>query len=87
MKYIVFLRSCGNVDMGECVYEEIAPPYFAHAESIERCAQRVRNYIEDYGLGSGQWRGGQVYEEKVGYIGKISYNGKFHGKDTEYGKE
>lgn len=87
MKYIVFLRSCGNVDMGECIYEEIAPPYFAHAESIERCAQCVRNYIEDYGLGSGQWCGGQVYEEGVGYIGKISYNGHFWSKDTKYGKE
>ena len=87
MKYIVFLRSCGNPDLGECPYEEIVPPQFVQAASIEECSEVVRNYIEDNNLGSGQWCGGQVYEEEVGYIGKISYNGKFWDKDTEYGKE
>lgn len=87
MKYIVFLRSCGNIDYGECPYEEIAPPQFVHAKSIEECSKIVRSYIENNCLGSGQWCGGQIYEEKVGYIGRISYNGRFWNKDTEYGKE
>lgn len=87
MKYIVFLWSCGNIDYGECPYEEIAPHQFVHAKSIEECSNIVRSYIEDNCIGSGQWRGGQVYEENVGYIGRISYNGRFWSKDTEYGKE
>lgn len=87
MKYIVFLRSCGNIDNNECPYEEIVPPRFEHAESIDECGRKVRNYIEDNCLGSGQWCGGQVYQEKVGYIGRCSYNGRFWGKDTEYGRE
>ena len=87
MKYIVMLRSCGDIDYGECPYEEIAPPIFVQTDSIEKCSEAVREYIEDNNLGSGQWCGGQVYEEEVGYIGKISYNGKFWNKDTEYGKE
>ena len=74
MKYIVFLRSCGNIDNNECPYEEIVSPRFEHAESIDEC-------------GSGQWCGGQVYQEKIGYIGRCSYNGRFWGKDTEYGRE
>jgi hypothetical protein len=82
MKYTVILRSCE-----ECGYGEVSPPCFAHAKTIEECSRRVRNYIEDYGLGSSQWCGGQVFEEEVGYIGKISYNGRFWSKDTEYGKE
>lgn len=87
MKYIVALIAHGNIDYGECPYEEVAPSSFAHAETIEECSEKVRNYIEDYCIGSGQWCGGQVYEEKVGYIGKISYNGRFWSRDTEYGKE
>lgn len=55
MKYIVFLRSCGNIDNNESPYEEIAPPRFEHAESIDECRRKVRNYIEDNCLGSGQW--------------------------------
>lgn len=53
MKYIVFLRSCGNIDNNECPYEEIAPPRFEHSESIDECSRKVRNYIEDNCLGSG----------------------------------
>ena len=87
MQYIVVLRSCGNIDHNECPYEEVAPSKFVHTETIEECSEKVRNYIEDYCLGSGQWCGGQVYQEEVGYIGRISYNGRFWGKDTEYGKE
>ena len=66
MKYIVFLRSCGNIDMGECPYEEVSPPYFAHAESIERCAQRVRNYIEDMGLEVDNGVAGRFTKKKLG---------------------
>lgn len=43
--------------------------------------------VQDNCLGSGQWCGGQVYQEKVGYIGRCSYNGRFWSKDTEYGRE
>lgn len=87
MKYIVMCKSCGNPDLGECPYEEIALPMFVQTNTIEECSEAVREYIKDNNLGSGQWCGGQVYEEKVGYIGRISYNGKFWSKDTEYGKE
>lgn len=51
MKYIVFLRSCGNIDNNECPYEEIVSPRFEHAESIDECGRKVRNYIEDNCLG------------------------------------
>lgn len=87
MQYIVILRSCGNIDHNENPYEEVAPFSFALSDSIEGCSEKVTNYIEDYCLGSGQWCGGRVYQEDVGYIGRISYNGRFWSKDTEYGKE
>ena len=79
MSYIVSLSTCGNIDYGQNPYESMygVPSYTFKCQTIEECAQEVRRYIEDYDIGSGNWIGGQVYDENDNLIGRICYNGRF----------
>lgn len=87
MKYQVYLKSCGNIDYGQSPFMEVAPSQLVDSDTIQGCQEAVCEYIDDNDLGSGNWCGGQVYEEGVGYIGRVAYNGRFFSNDTEYGKE
>lgn len=89
--YKVILKACGNIDYDENPYLPIVNKTYVDSNmefcnSIKECQAKVREYIEKYNLGSGNWIGGNVYDNKK-YIGRISYNGRFWDKDTEYGKE
>ena len=53
-----------------------------HCNSIEECQEKVREYINKYELGSGQWDGGKVFDEKDEYLGYISYNSRFWKKEN-----
>lgn len=85
--YTVVLRSCGNIDHGQNPYETMSPTRGYQANTIEECQQAVRDYIEKWDLGGGNWVGGNVYNDSNEYVGNISYNGRFWDKDTEYGME
>lgn len=87
-RYKVELDSCGNPDYGENPYDQIdgAWTQMVHINSIEEAQQVVREYIAEHNLGSGNWNGGNVWNEQNEYIGCISYNGRFWDKDTPYGK-
>lgn len=86
--YEVKLSSCGNIDIGQNPSKPLfgVPSISYQFDSIEECQSSVRDYIDKYDLGSGNWSGGNVYENGK-YIGLISYNGRFWEKDTKYGKE
>ena len=77
--YTVKLSTCGNPDFNQNPYEPLygVPKRVIKATSIEECQQIVRNYIDFYDLGSGNWIGGQVYDENDNLIGRIHYNGSF----------
>lgn len=50
-------------------------------QSIKECAKAVRDYIERYNLGSGNWLGGDVREVESGkWVASISYNGRIWKK-------
>lgn len=76
--YTVKLSSCGNPDFDQNPYESVygVPKRVMRATSIEECQRIVRNYIEFYNLGSGNWDGGDVFKDGK-LIGNISYNGRF----------
>ena len=76
--YTVKLSSCGNIDYGQNPYEPLydVPKRVIKATSIEECQQIVRNYIDFYNLGSGNWDGGDVFKDGK-LIGYISYNGRY----------
>ena len=87
-KYEVLLSSCVNIDIGQNPSKPLfgVPSSSNQFDSIEECQSAVSDYIDKYDLGAGNWNGGNVYEDGK-YIGLISYNGRFWGKDTKYGKE
>ena len=79
MSYIVSLSTCGNIDYGQNPYESMygVPSYTFKCQTIEEYVQEVRRYIELFNIGSGNWTGGQVYDENDNLIGQIYYNGGF----------
>ena len=79
MSYIVNLKTCGNIDYGENPYEPMfgVPSCTVECQTIEECRKKVREYIEEYNIGSGNWIGGQVYDVNDNVIGQIYYNGRF----------
>lgn len=83
MIYSVLLTSCGNPDRGQNPYEELwgVPTDRAYGASIEELQRIVRNYIEEYDLGGGNWAGGEVYDGTGNVIGHISYNGRYWTKE------
>lgn len=83
--YQILLTSCGNPDFGQNPYESMSPAKTVRANSIEECQVAACQYVDDYDLGAGNYSGGQVYQDGE-YIGRISYNGRFWDKDSEYGR-
>ena len=79
MSYIVNLITCGNIDCGQNPYEPMygVPSYMFKCQTIEDGIQEVRRYSELFDIGSGNWTGGQVYNDNDNLIGQIHYNGRF----------
>lgn len=65
-------------------------PIFVEVDDIAAAQAAVREFIEENDLGGGNWvcDAGNVREAVTGrHLGRISYNGRFWGAETEYGKE
>ena len=79
MSYTVRLSTCGNIDKGQNPYEPMygVPSYTLKCQTIDECIKEVREYIEYYYIGGGNWTGGQVYYDNGNLIGRIYYNGRF----------
>ena len=82
----VLLANRGNPDFNQ--NPEIpmwgAPAdYWANVDSVEEASKKVRNYIHEHDLGSGNWAGGDVFDDTE-QIASISYNGKINNKGDEY---
>lgn len=84
MEYSVLLTSCGNPDKGQNPDEALwgVPTQRVYANSIEELQKVVREYIEEYDLGGGNWSGGEVYDRSGTVIGNISYNGRYWQKEV-----
>ena len=90
--YKVILSALGNLDHNEnpfsnIVNGKIIKPRIVKRPTIEACLKAVCQYIDKNDLGAGNWTGGKIYNENDEYVGRVSYNGKFWDKETEYGKE
>lgn len=86
----VMLKSCANPDFGE--ERAPAPRDVAFVKTPEDAAKACRDYIAKYGLGGGNWIGGQVYDGKVicyliSYNGRIWYPKVLANGGLEYGEE
>ena len=88
--YKVTLSAVGNPDFNENPHSNIVKgravqPKTEEYQTIAECQKAVRSYIERNLLGGGNWTGGEVYKDND-YVGRISYNGRFWDKDSEYGR-
>lgn len=59
--------------------EELNKPnglvYF-EVQNIKAASKLCRDFIKEYGLGSGNWIGGRIINENFECIANISYNGR-----------
>ena len=78
MRYEVILSAHGNIDHGQDPFTPLYGVYQGkgEADSIEGLQKIVRDYIDENGLGSMNWTGGEVFVDNR-QIGYISYNGRF----------
>jgi hypothetical protein len=74
----VRLASCGNPDWGQDPerplpgVEDATVAVMDFAEASRVC----RRYIAEYGLGGGNWSGGQVTDASGAVVALVSYNGR-----------
>jgi hypothetical protein len=82
----VYLSAHGNPDHNENPHQPIYSTIVAFADSVEKCQKIVRDFIDDSGIGAGNWTGGAVFDgkEQVGYI---SYNSRYWPKGSKYYEE
>lgn len=82
----VLLGSCGNPDMGQNPEQSLYgcdEGGWLRVASLEEAAVRCREFIEQNGLGSSQWAGGEIRRvlkggsiADSGIEAKVSYNGR-----------
>lgn len=73
----VLLASAGNPDHGEDPEHPVpgVPKGTLNVKSIAEASAACRKYIDTYGLGGGNWTGGDVTKDGE-IIARISYNGR-----------
>lgn len=76
-KYTVILASVGNPDFGQDQCEPVCGVFnkVIPVNTLEEASIKCRNYVEANVLGSGNWAGGQIYEDKT-QVAYVSYNGR-----------
>lgn len=70
----IVLDSCPNPDFGEC--QKPAPGYEIEVASFALASFAARTYIEEFGLGAGNWAGGDITDPEGNALGRVSYNGR-----------
>lgn len=53
-----------------------APRKTVKIKSFQEASQVCRDYIEERGMGGGNWSGGQILNEDKEQIAYVSYNGR-----------
>lgn len=69
----VKLASAPNPDYDE--WFAPAPTRYITVQSLKDASHKCREYISEFNLGSGNWTGGQVFQQRK-QIARISYNGR-----------
>ena len=84
-RYIASLSGYGNIDHGENPYLRICSGRTITGDTIEEMQAAVRDYIDEYNLGAGNYSNTYVADtETQEIIGYISYNGRWWAKGSKY---
>lgn len=80
-KMLLVCTSVGNPDRGQ--YSPVSDNQYVIVENFEEASAASRAYISFWGLGGGNWSGGQLYSGAGHHIANVSYNGRVWkaGKD------
>ena len=87
--YRILLMACGNPDHKENPYDNVVngmeiPKLWRACESIKECQKVAMKYIGVHDLGSGNWKGGAIYDDYDNQVGYVSYNGRYWEKGSKY---
>lgn len=76
-KMCVSLSNAGNIDHNQNPHSELCGTLVGTVEcaSFAEASKLCGMYIDEYGLGGGNWTGGQVYQNGI-LIARVSYNGR-----------
>ena len=86
MKLKVTLKSVGNPDFRQ---DPTRPMYgcernqTVEVKSFAEASLVCREFIDRNDLGSGNWAGGDVFDDSGKLIARVSYNGKLWEPDTK----
>lgn len=80
--YEVLVHAIPNPDFGGGSYEAVVeiPRRWVRVRSLAEASERVRSFITEFNLGSGNWIGGQVRQSGRS-VARISYNGRIWQTD------
>ncbi len=83
-QFKVLLANRGNPDLGQdpraCLFT--APDdFWLSVPSLDAASAAVRNYLDAFGLGGGNWIGGLVIDANGIDVARISYNGRVFDPD------
>ena len=76
------LSSCGNSDFGEDPEKSLSPTKVVNVESFAEASMIAMNYIRKYELGSGNWDGGQIFQNNK-QVAYVSLNGRVWDMNSE----
>lgn len=84
-RLMVTLDTVGNPDRGQDPEASLygLDRVMVHVTSFEEASALCRAYIEENGLGGGNWAGGQVFDERGSEVARISYNGRVWNASPE----
>lgn len=77
MNMFVAMDNKGNIDFFQDPNRRIrGKKKIVKVKSFEEASKICRKYIEDNGLGGGNWTGGAIRDDSGAEIGRVSYNGR-----------
>lgn len=73
--FTMYLEAVGNPDHMQDPNSYVADPEVVEGESIDEIVKKAKEWMNYYGIGSGNWTGGEIYNGDV-LVGYMSYNGR-----------
>ena len=74
--FAVVCKSVGNPNYLQDENRSVSPENIFACNTLKEASEICRNYITYFGIGGGNWAGGQVYHPTNGVIANISFNGR-----------
>jgi len=72
--FLVKLSACQNPDHAE--KQNLPKPTSKVVLSYKEASEACRAFINEYDLGAGNWKGGQIFNQGNTQVAYVSYNGK-----------